>query len=165
MLILVDGYNVTRQDPATRDLSIEQQRDALTRRIKTRGSALLGRGRIVIVFDARDGIAGGTGESSAGVRVVYACTRSADDEIVALATKAAEKVVVVSDDRELLGRVRVHAPHGVEALPASRCFDSAAGQARAKRRAPIAREGGLPPGANKITQELKDLWLNGEEDE
>jgi hypothetical protein len=29
----------------------------------------------------------------------------------------------------------------------------------APRKAPLAREAGLPPGANKITKELKDLWL------
>jgi len=40
MLFLVDGYNVTMADPATRDLGKEAMRDALAARLATRGASL-----------------------------------------------------------------------------------------------------------------------------
>ena len=51
MLFLVDGYNVTKGDPATCSLSLEAQRDELVARLRSRGEQLLGRGSIVVVFD------------------------------------------------------------------------------------------------------------------
>ena len=42
MLYLVDGYNVTRRDPATSELSLLGQRDALVARLRVRGRDLLG---------------------------------------------------------------------------------------------------------------------------
>lgn len=165
MLHIIDGYNVTRQDPATRDLPLEEQREQLVARVRARGATLLGTGSFVIVFDAREGVPSGAG-SGMLPRVVFARDRSADDEIVAIASRAAEKVLVVSDDRELLARVRTHAAHGAETRPASACFEAASGAVRSKkRRGPsVARDAGLPAGANRITKELKDLWLT-EEDE
>jgi len=56
-------------------------------------------------------------------------------------------------------RATVH----VEVREASTCFDAARGKPRPKSRGSIARDSGLPRGANAITRELKDLWL-GEED-
>lgn len=163
MLFLIDGYNVTKRDPATAELSIEQQREALIARLRVRGGSLLGSGRCVIVFDARDGGAGAT-VSGTLPEVVYARDRSADDEIVRIATAAAEKVVIVSDDRELLARACVHATHPVERRAVSTVFEAAAGTARGRRRrGGVARDAGLPAGANRITAELKELWLTDDE--
>ena len=87
MLYLVDGYNVTHRDSATSALSLLGQRDALVARLRVRGRDLLGSGRIVVVFDGE----GGPGLSTGGgvpVEIVYAHTRSADDEIVRIASSA-----------------------------------------------------------------------------
>ena len=51
MRYLVDGYNITRRDPATASLPLCEQREALLVRLATRGADLLGVGPIVIVFD------------------------------------------------------------------------------------------------------------------
>lgn len=161
MLFLIDGYNVTRQDPATRDLGLEEQRDALTRRLRVKGPKLLGAGRVVIVFDGKFGVPAAA--SGTLPEVVFSRGRSADDEIVRIASKAAEKVVVVSDDRELAARARVHGSD-VEQRPSSCCLESAAGTRRGgKRKAGIARDAGLPAGANRITKELKELWLDDDD--
>jgi predicted RNA-binding protein with PIN domain len=165
MLILIDGYNVTRRDPATRDLELEEQREALLARLRSRGSVMLGQGRIVVVFDAREGSAS-PGGSGMLPQVVFARERSADDEIVAIAARAAEKVVLVSDDRDLASRVMVHAKHKAEQRPASSCFEGASRASRgSKRRGSVARDSGLPPGANEINKELKALWLDGDDEE
>ena len=161
MLFLVDGYNVTRRDPATRSLQLESQRDALVARLRARGGDLLGSGRIVVVFDGE----GGPGLSTGGdvpVEVVYAHERSADDEIVRIAAAAQGGVAVVSSDRGLVERVRTHGRDAI-AREASCCFDGARAAGRRGSRGTIAREAGLPKGANAITRELKGIWLDNDE--
>lgn len=159
MLYLVDGYNVTRSDPATRGLSLEEQRRALLHRLRVSGREILGSGSIVVVFDAASGGGAGTLEPSGAVRVVFARSGSADDALVRIVQGSRERVVVVSDDRELLGRIEVHASGGAESRPASSLFDGVRPRSRSRTRPGVARDSGLPPGANRITEELKDLWL------
>jgi len=163
MLFLVDGYNVTRRDPATCDLSLLEQREALVARLKVRGRDLLGSGRIVVVFDGE----GGPGLSTGGgvpVEIVYAHARSADDEIVRIVRATAEgDVVVVSSDREVADRARSGTTAHVEVRDASCCFEAERGRVRRKARGSIGRDAGLPRGAHAITRELKDLWLNDED--
>ncbi len=164
MLYLVDGYNVTHRDPVTSSLSLLEQREALVARLRVRGRDLLGSGRIVVVFDGQ----GGPGLSTGGgvpVEIVYAHAGSADDEIVRIAAKATGSVVIVSGDRELLERAQAQAGARLEGRDASCCFEAAGKGSRRKTRArgSIARDAGLPRGANAITRELKDLWLDGDE--
>jgi len=160
MLFLVDGYNVTRSDPETRHLNIEGQRDALVRRLRARGEVMLGAGRIVVFFDGAEG-SGESVSSSSPVTVVFSRAGTADDAIVRMAAGASEKVVVVSNDRGLLQRARVHAKGPFEERPASTCHeDSGTGAARKGKRPAPRRDTGLPPGANKITEELKQMWLD-----
>jgi predicted RNA-binding protein with PIN domain len=164
MLYLVDGYNVTRRDTATASLSLEDQRESLVARLRVRGRDLLGAGRIVVVFDGE----GGPGLSTGGgvpVEIVYAHTRSADDEIVRIAAKAKGGVTVVSNDRELLERAQAHAGARLTGRDAASCFEAAGKGSKRKgaSRGSVARDAGLPRGANAITRELKDLWLSDDE--
>ena len=162
MLFLVDGYNVTRRDAATSALSLLGQREALEARLRVRGRDLLGNGRIVLVFDGE----GGPGLSTGGdvpVEIVYAHQHSAADEIVRIAAKSKIPVVIVSSDRDLARRASERASVTVEVREASTCFEAARGKAQKRRRGSVARDGGLPRGANAITRELKDLWLSDDE--
>ena len=164
MLYLVDGYNVTKADPATRGSSLEEQRLALVRRLGARSGVLLGVGRVVVVFDG-DGThansrSGGTPE------VVFSRSgEKADDVIVRLAAAESGAVTVVTDDAEIEQRVRVHrAGLPTRRLPRSAAFDAARGSARNRGgRAGLAGLG-TPPGGNAITRELKDLWLTDDEE-
>ncbi|HET6351496.1 MAG TPA: NYN domain-containing protein [Coriobacteriia bacterium] len=157
MLFLVDGYNVTMADPDTRELDKERMRSELVARLGVRGGGLLGTGRIIVVFDAREQYGLST-ETIAGVSVVYA--RDADSEIVRRAAAANEQVVVVTNDMRLRARVSQDVARRVEYRDSSACFAAAAPSARPKARGGIARETGLPKGANEITEELKKLWLD-----
>lgn len=164
MLYLVDGYNVTHRDPATSELSLREQREALEARLRVRGRDLLGAGRIVVVFDGE----GGPGLSNGGgapVEVVYAHSGSADDEIVKLAARATDSVTVVSADRGLMERAKAQAGSRLTQKDSACCFEAAGKGAARKNRARggIAREAGVPRGANAITRELKELWLTGED--
>jgi len=162
MLFVVDGYNVTRRDPATAPLSLAEQRDALAARLRVRGRDLLGNGRIVVVFDGE----GGPGLSTGGevpVEIVYAHQRSADDEIVRIASRSKAPIVVVSSDRAVGERASQVATVRVEVRDASTCFEGARGTRRKKAKGSIARDVGLPRGANAVTRELKDLWLSDED--
>lgn len=161
MLFLIDGYNVTKGDPTTRGLTLERQRDALVARVRARGAGLLGTGRVVVVFDGAGG-SGGSHEMAGSVEVRYARTGSADDVLASLAEHAAEKVCLVSSDRELGERVQVHARHGWETRPRESLYESAKARARSRSQEYPSRAAGLPSGANKITQELKKLWLDDE---
>lgn len=168
MIYLVDGYNITRADDATRRLPLDRQREALVARMRVRGSDLLGAGRIVVVFDGGpdpgEGLDGG-----AGLDVVFSRKESADDTIVRLAASAEGRVVLVSSDAELRDRVRAAARHGVELRRSSAAWERAAEAAPRRGRDRglgrfSASTAGLPPGANRITEEMKRIWLDGEED-
>lgn len=162
MLLLVDGYNITKADPATADLSLEEQRESLVTRLRVRGADLLGRGRIVVVFDAASGI-GDPVTHSGPVEVRFARPGSADDAIARLARETAEKVVLVSCDNALAERVRVHAHGGCEVRPREVLFEGASPRQRSRKRRYPASSAGIPAGGNSITQELKKLWLTDEE--
>lgn len=154
MRYVVDGYNVTKRDPATSGLPLEAQREALVARLAVRGRDLLGPGEVTVVFD---GAEGGGGEARRGsVTVRYARGESADDVVVRLATGPG--VVVVTSDGGLARRV---AGPGVRVVGAESCFEGRAAR-RTRGRYPAGTVG-LPPGANEITRELKDLWLTDEE--
>lgn len=162
MLFLVDGYNVTRADDATRRLLPDDQRLALMRRLAARGRGLLGAGRIVVVWD-KGHLAGE--ESVGGVEAVFSHDRTADDVIVERAERENGPVTIVTADRELKSRVREHKGRSTTMLPASTLFEDA--ELTKARRRPAQRHahGGLPAGHAKITKELEDIWLPKEDAE
>ena len=154
MRYLVDGYNVTKRDPATSRLALEQQREALVARLAMRGGGLLGTGPITVVFDGVPEAGAGTFRRGA-VEVRFSRLETADDLIVRMA--GGGDATVVTSDTGLAIRV---GGEGARVLGADVCFE-----ARASRRGARypARNVGLPPGANKVTEELKKLRLDGEE--
>ena len=105
VLLVIDGYNVAKAPGAFGELGLEQQRDRLVDRVST---LAVGRKlRPVIVFDGADIGPGGSRPSRGPVRVQYSKPGEiADDHIVALIEKQPPvPVVVVTNDRELQGRV------------------------------------------------------------
>lgn len=156
MRYYIDGYNVTKRDPATRALSIEQQRDALERRLRVRASDLLGTTSYVVIWDA----AGGAGVARhADERVAFTRLPTADDSIVERVRRASECVGVVTSDRELANRCRAVAQCGVKVLASDCLFEgSSAANASKKKRKPMPRDIGIPSNANEINRELKELW-------
>ncbi|MEG0027624.1 MAG: NYN domain-containing protein [Raoultibacter sp.] len=160
MQYYIDGYNITKRDPATRDLSIEDQRAALEGRMRVRSVALLGRAAYTIVWDGAGG-AGVAGNHKA--KVQYTRLPTADDAIVAKVCNASVRVGVVTSDNELARRCKAVALAGVEILPAECLFEGAKASAKAKSRVPLRRDIGIPPNANEINRELKKLWGIDEE--
>jgi predicted RNA-binding protein with PIN domain len=161
MLLLVDGYNVTMRDPATVSLSKEGQREALIARLRVHGGQFVPSGSIVVVFDAKSEL-GHSSEENGRVKAVYAAV--ADDEIVRRCTGTKGQITVVTDDLRLRARISQDVGRHIEFRDSATVFDGAS--QRARKSSPshrIAREGGLPPGANKITEELKGLWLSEED--
>lgn len=156
MLFLIDGYNVTRADEATRHLLPDDQRLSLMRRLGARGRGLLGVGRIVVVWDK--GFNAGD-ESLHGVEAFFSLGETADDVIVRVAEGESGAVTIVTADRELKSRVREHKGRSTVTLPTSTLFEEAE-QTKAKRRSPARQaHGGLPRGHADITRELSDVWL------
>ncbi len=107
VLVLVDGYNVTKHERGFPDRTLEDQRTLLLdlcRRLARRWGA-----QITLVFDGADvGPMPNTKVGLGAVRVVFTdAERIADDEIVALvnAEPPERQVVVVSSDNELRDRV------------------------------------------------------------
>lgn len=161
MLFLVDGYNVTMRDPATAGLSKERQREALVGRLARESAAMLGRGTVVVVFDAR-GQLGSSTESVAGVRVVYA--PDADSEIVRRAEASGGEVTVVSSDKRLSARISQDVRRRVVYRDASACFEGARkARWRGRESAEPCVGEAAPPRADEITRELEGLWLTGED--
>jgi hypothetical protein len=157
MLLLVDGYNVTMRDPATSGLSKEGQREELLARLRVHARRIAPGGTIVVVFDAHSELGRSSGPEGS-VKVVYA--NDADEEIVRRCSGAIGRVVVVTDDLRLRASISQDVGRHVEYRDGSSVFaGTIAGTPPASRKALLARETGLPPGANEITKELKDLWL------
>lgn len=101
-LVLVDGYNVTKQHQP--DLDLEGQRAWLVRTL----AALATRRRVrpTVVFDGQR--AAGSRPAAGGREVAVVFTPegvTADDELVLAVEATDEPVVVVTDDRELAGRL------------------------------------------------------------
>jgi hypothetical protein len=102
--LLIDGYNVTKQHRSAAPL--DQQRRWLT----GLAQGLAARTPVVptVVFDGEEAV-GPTANPAVGrrVRTVFSRGRDADDEIVAIVSglPADAPVAVVTDDRELAGRV------------------------------------------------------------
>jgi predicted RNA-binding protein with PIN domain len=161
MRYLIDGYNVTMADDATRRLDRDAQRLALVRRLAARGRELLGSGPITVVFD---GGALREDEIHGNVLVRFSGDAIADDIIVGLAIAESGDVVVVTSDRELRSRVREHAGRSIDVRPVSSIFEAAIPSSSARRPARRHPHGGLPPGHETITRELQDLWLDGEKE-
>ncbi len=162
MLYLIDGYNVTKADPATRGLPLERQRDELVARLRSRGSVVLGPGRIVVVFDGGGASGVSVAVGAAPVEVRFSRGEKADDVLVRLAASAGETVVLVSSDRGLASRVLADGGSNVEVRERELLFDAAGRGSRrnAKRgRYPVTGLG-VPPGGNSITRELEKLWLD-----
>jgi predicted RNA-binding protein with PIN domain len=156
MLFLIDGYNVTRADDATRRMLPDDMRLALMRRLAARGRGLLGPGRIVVVWDK--GMNAGE-EDTGGVEAVFSRDEIADDVIVRMAERETGPVTIVTADRELKSRVRERKGRATAILPVSTLFESAE-QTQAKRRPTHnAAYGGLPKGHAEITAELEKEWL------
>jgi hypothetical protein len=157
MLLLVDGYNVTMRDPATSGRSKESQREELLARLRVHARRIARGGAIVVVFDAH-GELGRSSDSDGSIKVVYA--NVADDEIVERCSGSIGRVAVVTDDLHLRARISQDVGRHVEYRDGSSVYaETIAATPNAPRKAPLAREAGLPRGANKITKELKDLWL------
>ncbi|MEX1164263.1 MAG: NYN domain-containing protein [Nitriliruptor sp.] len=102
-LVLVDGYNVTKQHRS--ELDLEGQRTWLVRTLAT--LAARRRVRPVVVFDGQQAGASRPPSGSREVRVVFTPAGvTADDELVLAVEATDEPVVVVTDDRELSERLR-----------------------------------------------------------
>ena len=158
MLYLVDGYNVTMRDPATSGRSKEGQREELLARLRVHAQSLAPGGMVVVVFDAHSALGRSSG-AEGSVKAVFASV--ADDEIVRRCGGAVGQVVVVTDDLRLRARISQDVGRHVRYRDSSSVFaETLTAASRGSRKAPIARDTGLPTGANPITEELKDLWLN-----
>lgn len=105
LLLLVDGYNVSKDARGPTGVDIEQQRRWLVRlceMVATRFGC-----RVVAVFDGQDRHAG-PGPSSRSVTTVFSSEgETADDRIVAIVDERDRDrpVLVVTSDRDLVARV------------------------------------------------------------
>ena len=104
VLLLVDGYNVTKSVGGFGELDLERQRDLLMDGV----SRLARRKKVnsTVVFDGSDVPSGTRRRSRGRVRVEYSRPdETADDHLVALLeAHPPDPVVLVTSDRELQGR-------------------------------------------------------------
>lgn len=101
--LLVDGYNVTRQHRG--ELTLEQQRNWLVQALANLASA---RGvEPTVLFDGEVASGRRAGGAGRGVAVRFTADGiTADDEIVFEVESTDDPLTVVTDDRELIQRVR-----------------------------------------------------------
>lgn len=106
VVLLVDGYNVTKAEGGFGELSLELQRDRLVEAVNA--LQLKTGARATIVFDGSTMPPGVARPRKRRVTVEYSTQdETADDHIVALLEKLApDPVVLATNDRELQGRAR-----------------------------------------------------------
>ena len=105
--LILDAYNVICRIPSLRDkhrANLEKGRKELLLHMSewTRTSGF--KGRIILVFDGQDGIAGGLGVRAPGIDAVFTKTgEKADDRIISIVHASSNKasITVVSDDIEV----------------------------------------------------------------
>lgn len=164
MFHVIDGYNVTKRDPATQSLPLEDQRNALELRMRTRARSLIGTTDYLIIWDG----AGGKGVVHDGDRHArFTRMDTADDAIVACVRREDRNVCVVTSDTGLARRCKAAAVREVQIKAADVLFkdamlftgldreNSQTGKRRQKR---DNYEPGIPPFANEINRELKEIW-------
>jgi predicted RNA-binding protein with PIN domain len=161
MLLLVDGYNVTMRDAEMAGHSKERQREELLGRLRAYAHTLAPKGEIVVAFDAHAQL-GRSSEEQPPVRAVFA--PDADDEIVRRSALVRGQVTVVTDDMRLRARISQDVGRHVRFMDgASLSLDALQAARKRSTKVSVAREEGLPAGANRITEELKGIWLTEEE--
>lgn len=158
MHYFIDGYNVTRRDPNTKDLPLESQRSELEKRLRINKTALLGKASYTIVWDAAGGLGITPSTGRPDLTSEYTHLPTADDAIVEKVRRATERVGVVTSDNELANRCRSAAPFGADILPAERLFAQAKPKKKQAKKTPMPRDIGIPANANEINRELKELW-------
>jgi len=151
----IDGYNLILRKRWNATMTLEQSREKLL-------AAVTGLGVPVrVFFDASRPGAGGQGGHSRSTRVtpVFVRDRSADDAM-ADALRSAQKgvVTVVTDDRELRGRVR---QLGANALGVTKFLERVE-KKTGPRSQPGAHGRKVPPGEKPghVSRKQVDDWMN-----
>jgi len=167
--ILVDGYNVILRDGTLSHLSKEDQRESLIRTLRGSAASRIGRGKISVVFDARDSLIA-THDSAGGIAVVYA--PDADDEIVRLAKRAGKECTVVTDDMRLRARLSQDVGRHIQYRDTTVVFTARPEKGHRERgHSASGTASAEPGGADKrisakdkraLNDELMELW--GDED-
>lgn len=102
--LIVDGYNVTKQDWG--GMSLQEQR---TRLLQQLGPVAAQTGaEVTVVFDGQSGVLGAAPRAPRGVRVVFSQDETADDLIRTLvaAEPSGRVVVIASTDKEVAAAAR-----------------------------------------------------------
>lgn len=154
---ILDGYNVIKRSLKFSRKELQCGRAALSKFItslRPHGSL---RNQVTIVFDGKENIGLDGPVQAAPLRVIFAKTRSADEEIKALVKDAKNPacVVVVTDDRELKFSVRAMGCRvmAVEEFLSKPKAERVAGQEKE------AEKDISYTAACHINEELSKLWL------
>jgi len=165
-LVLVDGYNVIKRQPAWNRLRLEAARTQLV--------ALLARARwpvpvqqVVAVFDAAAradvGPVHPAPEPSGAIEMRFT-SPSADAYIQqAIRTSSSpHRVLIISDDQEIVRTARSHKVISHSTRWLLQRLGPAARSAQGAPRREEASEKPLPAAARRITEELAKRWLKPE---
>jgi len=159
LFYIVDGYNVIKRSGPFCDLPLRLARERFFMFLESRRPHGSVRNRLAVVFDGSAQVFGF--KESRTFEIIFTSGESADEKIKEMvrADKNPCNIVVVTDDRELGYAVR---QEGARTM-ACAVFLKSPGAARKTGRS-AAKEVDLKNALNivqreKITQELKDLWL------
>ena len=149
---MIDGYNVIKRHPAWKRLPPLEGRQRLIQHVQSIQWPVPV-AQTVAVFDAPS-------ESSqtihAALRLCFAPSADAWIQATVRASHAPSRLLIISDDREILDTAK---SHGARCCPATWLIERRAGSPpRARRDTPSAKD--LPAGeARRITEELERRWL------
>jgi predicted RNA-binding protein with PIN domain len=159
LFYIVDGYNVIKRSGFFCNLPLRQARERFFMFLEDRRPHGSVRNRLAVVFDGSAQVFGF--KENRTFEIIFTAGGSADEKIKEMvrADKGPRHIVVVTDDRELGYAVR---SQGARVMA---CADFLKSSGTGKRQGrSVGREADLKNALNivqreKITQELKSLWL------
>jgi len=162
---ILDGYNIIKSLDALADLSLEQGRESLLKRINTARPQGSARNQVTVVFDGREDIWGAVTGARGQVKVIFSSGESADDCIKRMVEAAGKvkNIIVVTNDGGITSYVRRLGAKtmGVQdfLLPLSSSDKKSSGrgsrmQAKGGREKVVSQTA-----ACRINREFEQIWL------
>lgn len=149
---MIDGYNVIKRHPAWKRLTPFEGRRRLIQHVQTLHWPLHVT-RAVAVFDAPSG---SSQPITASLRICFAPSADAWIQDTIRACRTPERLLIVSDDREILDTAK---SHGARCCPSTWLIERRSTSAPEPRRDTPSTKNLPASEARRITEELEQRWL------
>ena len=152
---IIDGYNIIYSDDKFLSKTLEGKRNNLINFLSDKRPQGSSKNKTIVVFDGREEYPGDTRARKSvfrGIDIVFSVGRSADEEIVEIASSCRNQIIIVTDDKGIrrmaaCGNVRFMGC--VEFISKAKPVNHGISESKREKL----------KDANKINEELKKIWF------